>query len=261
MHIRVQPFWLPKRGNSGAEFEDAFKPRRQAERTRVEDFRCAIADGATESSFSDLWARLLVERHYEAPFRDCENLRRRAQSLSAHWWGHIRGKSLPWYAETKAHEGAFSSFLGLWIHDIRSDSIQPRAWQSIAIGDSCLFHVREDALRKAFPLEHSQDFGNSPVLLSSNLSRNRIVWESTRSWADEWEDGDTFFLATDALAAWFLRSHERGEKPWRTLLRFVRDKQGHTNDEFREWIGHLRDDGAIRNDDVTLLVVQIHGDI
>jgi hypothetical protein len=55
----AQAFWLPKAGNSDSEYEDAFFPRR-LKRRNGRRLRFAVADGATETSFSGVWARLLV---------------------------------------------------------------------------------------------------------------------------------------------------------------------------------------------------------
>ena len=53
MTLSVRAFWLPKKGNSIEEYEDAFD-------YSITDHRFAIADGATESSFAGEWARSLV---------------------------------------------------------------------------------------------------------------------------------------------------------------------------------------------------------
>ena len=52
MPVGSRTFWLPRRGNSPDEYEDAFA---------VDDAsgRYAVADGATEGCFTGLWARLL----------------------------------------------------------------------------------------------------------------------------------------------------------------------------------------------------------
>jgi hypothetical protein len=69
-----------------------------------------------------------------------------------------------------------------------------------------------------------------------------------------WQPGDAFYLMTDALACWFMRETEEGRTPWRVL------RDLNTSDEvkpFREWVETLRAEGAMRNDDVTLLRVDI----
>ncbi len=67
----------------------------------------------------------------------------------------------------------------------------------------------------------------------------------------DWRTGDTFFLATDAMGAWFLRSYEQGTPPWRVLDRFA------TPDTFAAWVDALRQERALRNDDVTLMRVDV----
>ena len=52
--------WLPKDGNGPEEYEDAF-------RSLPEQGRFAVADGATETSFSGIWAAALVAAFAQAP--------------------------------------------------------------------------------------------------------------------------------------------------------------------------------------------------
>ena len=59
MHVFAQPFWAPKQGNEDNEYEDAFWPRKSIEH-RATSFHCAVADGATETSYSGIWAKQLV---------------------------------------------------------------------------------------------------------------------------------------------------------------------------------------------------------
>ena len=59
MQVRTQAFHVPKRGNAETEYEDAYFPEIAPER-EVSGFRCAVADGASESAFASVWARLLV---------------------------------------------------------------------------------------------------------------------------------------------------------------------------------------------------------
>ena len=53
MPIGSRAFWLPRRGHGPAEYEDALAIDDRAG-------RYAVADGASEGCFTDLWARLLV---------------------------------------------------------------------------------------------------------------------------------------------------------------------------------------------------------
>jgi hypothetical protein len=56
----IAAFWCQKAGNGVEEYEDAWSVR-QVEETA--GCRVAIADGATESSYSKIWATLLVESY------------------------------------------------------------------------------------------------------------------------------------------------------------------------------------------------------
>jgi hypothetical protein len=63
-------------------------------------------------------------------------------------------------------------------------------------------------------------------------------------------EGDDFYICTDALAAWFLGRAERGERPWDILRDF-----GEL--DFRDWLCCVRRSGEIRNDDVTLIHIDV----
>src|SRR6266513_307758 len=70
----------------------------------------------------------------------------------------VAAKPLPWYAEEKMRSGAFSSLAGLTLHGPAAEETGDGAggaWESFAVGDSCLFQVRADELIVAFPLGSS----------------------------------------------------------------------------------------------------------
>ena len=62
---------------------------------------------------------------------------------------------------------------------------------------------------------------------------------------------DQFIMATDALAEWFLRTCEKGERPWSEL-----DKIG-TAEHFHEFIKSLRQAGGIKDDDVSIIRIDL----
>ena len=64
MDAFVQVFSVPKFGNTEDEYEDAVA-------FSLPDQRFAIADGATESSFSDRWAQSLVKESGERGYWRC----------------------------------------------------------------------------------------------------------------------------------------------------------------------------------------------
>jgi len=251
MHILAEIFWLPKAGNSLEEYEDAYWPERQLDRD-VQRFSFAVADGATETSFSGLWAKMLV-RAYCKGHLGVKKLPQFLPRLRHTWFKELSTKSLPWYAEEKLRSGAFSSLLGLTVEAPRNGSRAAR-WQAVAIGDSCLFQVRGGDLITAFPLTHSGQFNSRPILLSSNSDSSNHSVENLIHAEGVWETEDAFYLMTDALACWFFETVERGEKPWK-ILRGLE-----TSDQvapFSVWITELRNTKAIRNDDVTLFRINV----
>jgi hypothetical protein len=257
--LSVGAFWLPKAGNTVAEYEDAFEFSVAA--------RCfAVADGATDSAFAGRWARSLVRAFANSPpprpWGAHAVLEPWLEPLQGAWRDSIAWDRLPWYGLEKAREGAFSSLIGLAFVDggslckpvaaDRPPTTELR-WHAVAVGDSCLFHVRDDTLLAAFPLNCAAQFGNRPLLLSSNPANNRRVWEEVWLAEGDCQSEDTFFLATDALAQWFLSQHEAGVKPWVTLGDLKAEA------DFALFIAQLRQQQVIRNDDTTLLSVRLVG--
>ena len=96
MWICTQAFHVPKRGSVESEYEDAFFPDREFQRD-LSEFRCAVADGASESAFSGEWARLLV-RGYCRRRVSLERLQRR-------WLRFVTRRPAPWYLEAKIKRG------------------------------------------------------------------------------------------------------------------------------------------------------------
>ena len=80
MQILVEGFWLPKAGNTEDEYEDALSPKKTQGKLERKFPRFAVADGATESSFSGLWAQLLVDSNSHGPLT-AMNIRRRIKEL------------------------------------------------------------------------------------------------------------------------------------------------------------------------------------
>jgi hypothetical protein len=234
MRISARALFLPKRGSDEAEYEDAFYPGDGVYETE-HGFRCAVADGATESAFARLWARLLV--------RSFGRRRWSHERLRTIWRRAMRGKTLPWYLQAKAHEGAHAAFVGLSIRNGGG----PHTWRALAVGDSCLFHVRDGALLQTGPVASAAAFDNSPFLLSSAASD---LHDGARILGGQWEYGDTFYLATDALAAWILGEHEADRPPWPALDAL--DAEG-----FVAFVDALRGSGELHNDDTTLLRVEV----
>ena len=123
-------------------------------------------------------------------------------------------------------------------------------WRSAAMGDTCLFHVRDGRLQAAFPLSESGSFDTSPALLGSGDTDPGPIVDHVRLAGGTVAEGDDFFVCTDAMAAWFLARSEEGGTPWETL----RDL---SEIGFAEWVAEARRTSGLHNDDVTLVHVDI----
>jgi hypothetical protein len=228
----------PKRGNTTAENEDAWAadPARR---------RFAVADGASEASWSGLWARLLTSAFLTArtPWEETNWLDEPRQA----WSGQVDKLDLSWYAEMKRTQGAFATFLGFSIRPPGSGS--SGRWRALVIGDSCLLRIREGRPPRAFPLTHSDQFGNHPELLGSRAAGPPAFAHDRGSCLP----GDRFYLMTDALAQWFLHGCEQGHKPWNDLEPLLAQPEGQA--AFAAWVDARREQNELRNDDVTVLAI------
>jgi len=256
MQVFLTTFRLPKSGNTSEEYEDACYPERSGD-YQGNLLRFAVADGASEGMLSGEWARVLVKVSCRTLGEDFSGFLERSYRAWQDWervylrTREKRGRPIAWFEDSGLQTGAFSTLLGLTFAD--SGGL-PGKWTAIAVGDTCLFHVRGESLVAKFPVEHSSEFSNRPFLVGSNPTRNRGLLEALRKIEGDWGIDDRFYLMTDALACWCLRELEQGQKPWAIL----RDLD--TRDQmmpFEDWIGELRANRQIRNDDVTLVRIDV----
>ena len=244
----IEAFSCPKAGNAVEEYEDAWCARRlTGERAGS---RIGVADGATESSYSRLWAALLVDCWTRDASTGAEFFDHLAAARRL-WRLRVRNRPLPWYAEEKARHGAFAAFLGLEL------DAAAKAWRAVAVGDCCLFHLDSVRLQmrlvQAFPLTRSTEFGSTPYLVGSDPTGNRDIATWTRTSSGSLRDQDVLLLATDALSAWLLRREEEGRPVWRWVTAGLRGQAW-----FEGLVEKAREDG-VRNDDMTVVRITFNG--
>jgi hypothetical protein len=243
-------FSMPKEGNTPAEYEDAFWPRAALSFDSV-PIRLAVADGATETSFSGLWARLLVTAYGRGRLAE-KDWNVDLPRIRRVWRRAVGQRRLPWYAEEKLRAGAYSSLLGLTILSSQPPGAREGTWRALAVGDSCLIQARGDDMISSFPFSCSNEFNSRPLLVSSLDSQHEAESEA-QSMSGRWAAGDAFFLMTDALAGWCLRGREAGEQVFDGLRSIG------TQTQFESLVAELRgavdDEGLprLKNDDVTLV--------
>lgn len=265
MDLLVRSFRLQKAGNLFEECEDKSYPKclnKKQEVRRIaaqHRFAFGIADGATESMLSREWAEILVKAFCRS--RDSQmDIRFVVEKASEDWSFWIkdyiakrerRNKPIKWYEEPGLKAGSFSTLLGLVFVDL--DGFTGGTWQALAVGDSCLFHIRDGSLIQDFPIESSSAFGNRPSLIASNPARNRNLIESCNVTSGEWLAHDRFYLMTDALACRFMQESDAGNSPWLSYP-FVNDNKAA---DFEIWVDGLRMAKKMKNDDVTLIAIEV----
>ncbi len=237
--LRWRALRLPKHGHTAEEYEDAWAADPGAG-------RFAVADGASESAFAGLWARLLVDGFLAA--RRPRDLAGWLDEARRRWSAEVMGLELPWYAEMKRAEGSFATLLGLRMRG--ATPIHAARWRAVAVGDSCLVRMRNNGPVRAFPLGRSSEFDNQPRLIGSRGEMPRGARYASGSLAP----GDRLFLMTDALAQWFLRACEDGGRPWEEIAPLLAAASAET--AFASWVEGLRGSGGLRDDDVTLLTLE-----
>ena len=231
-----RPFRVPKSEHGLDECQDAAA-------IDVPRGRFAVADGASESAQSGLWARLLVDAFVRGDGGPWPGWIAPLQKV---WADSVRvsdGETLPWFLEGRYRDGAFATFLGLWLDGPH--------WKAVAVGDSCLFHVRESRLVASYPLEHSSQFDSTPWLIGSRASPDDVPARQAHHFAGSWRAGDRLFLMTDALACWFMKSAEDGDEPWQAVERLLPQ----SDRTFADWVNLLRTAKVLKNDDTTLVAV------
>lgn len=266
MGVSVRYFRLQKAGNVFEECEDCAYPKILSGRDCKDkllsgaSMSFAVADGATEGMFSGKWAEMLV-RAYCRPINKGADPFDFLESAFRAWkiWIRLyliernrRNKPIKWFEEPGLEAGAFSTLLGITLEDSGNPGI--KKWRAFAAGDSCLFQVRKNDLLYKFPVESSESFGNRPFLIRSKAVFNEKFLEACKTAEEDCLVGDVFYLMTDALACWFLKEYEANNLPWVALSNFT------TNIKvFQEWVDRLRDEKNMRNDDVTLVRIEVTG--
>jgi hypothetical protein len=103
---------------------------------------------------------------------------------------------------------------------------------------------------QSFPVARSADFGNRPDLIGSR----RAGGDCSRRAQGRWRAKDRFLLMTDALAQWFLSRVEAKADPLAQMNALLAEA---SPEAFILWVEMRRQQGSLRNDDVTLIVVDV----
>jgi hypothetical protein len=254
-YAQVVVFHEAKVGSEHHEWEDGagYDP---GDPTTGRAARFIVVDGATEAYDSIRWVGQLVDSFLGIPRTD------EAPALTDpamdDWFGRMQDRwreNAPTtfgsiFEERKFHDdGSFATLLGCEVSGL--DSARPR-WSAVALGDTVLFQVRGDRVLAQFPALTPEDFGINPEgVFTQPAARGRMRAGLAHA-GGELAVGDRLFLATDALADWIVRTGpDYGGQLWRTL------DELHHPARFRRVVADRRLTGEMKNDDVTLMRVEI----
>lgn len=235
---------MSKLGNRESDYEDSFS-------YDLEKMKFAIADGASNSIFSDVWSRSLTESFIT---EDVDLFSQSVQTVvqtvmdkaRSKWYSSINWTTLPWFTKNKSVNGSYSTILFCQLRERDSEHLQMRI---IAVGDSCLFKIRGDDITFSFPLTYISQFNISPDLVWSGRGypfpeKSPSKYPVTRVMDGVVEASDQLVFATDSVSVLLLSD----PNPM-TLVTEIIEKR------FTEKLIKAIDSGKIKNDDVTLALV------
>lgn len=227
-------FSAQKDGQEPKDYEDAWMRRGK---------KFAFSDGATEGYRAKEFAQILVRTFVESPIftQEVADWLEWLRKPIAEWIRGIDWANLPWFAQAKAERGSMATLLGLAFADW--------TWQAVAVGDICMFHIRNLAVVQTFPLTDPKEFGFTPALVLTKLDRDQESLRSLKMTQGDCEAGDMFLVLTDAMAAWLMTIIANGDvAETESVLRFLSRL---TQRQFIALVQELRANGGMKNDDVT----------
>ena len=214
-----------------------------------------LADGVASGLFSRSWATILTESALaDAPDpADKDAWRQWLAERRAAWSAGIDVDRLAWFQKAKLKDGTFSTLLAvrlLPVDGAAPDDPPGFNIRGYAVGDTCLFYVREGKALRTFPIETAAEFEANPVVIGSvDLNRDELV--GFHRFEECGRPGDLLVLATDAVAAWAVRRAESGQPPaWENYWDMPEET-------WQAEVMSLREQRQMRYDDATLLLLRI----
>ncbi len=217
----------------------------------------AVADGASEGPFTARWAATLVEAA-------CRPRQGRPSPFLTGWrqatWNRALGErfswaarqfegtlpvSLPWYQELCLERGVAATFL------VGRVDLCRHTLTVASVGDSLLAWWSPNGHVETFPFKHPDQFPRFPAALIYERGRLLQPYPAFHDYA-HYRDGIPIFLAvmTDALGLWFVQELVNGGHPHEELLAC-------TADTFAAWVAEKRATGLLRDDDTTVLLLEV----
>ena|GEM_PF-7054891 len=240
--FKIKQFQITKLGNSEEEYEDYA----QVSSENDSFLRVAVADGATESLFSDIWAKLIVEKFIENGSLETSQLQQVYQSFIEETNSRIENapEMRRWTMYNKMERGTHATIAAI-------EFLNSESFRITTLGDSCVFYGENNSEIKMLPELSPEDFGNSPQL----ICHLPPTWEGLKNkWIKQevtLEGAFKILLCTDALACWLTQSLPKDPTVWEKLFKL--DSQ----ESFTNLINDLRSQQVLKNDDVTLVTIDV----
>lgn len=256
--IMKKEYLTSKKGEPLKNCQDAYE-------INDEFFRYAVADGATREYFSAKLAQELVNRfcfdgdEVNKDIFKNEKYEAWLNPIQKKWLAYVEdiveNKKVNFVVKNrfnKQHSGA-STFVGLELDRERL------MFKAMIIGDSCLFHIRDKEIVECYLIDDYQEFDNSPdfffsrdAILNDENSIEKREFTKPNIVAKNFENGDYFLLATDAISKWLLTQKHKGKwkEIWKGLLQEDKDWYDKLIENYRE-----DKDNKLDDDDVTILIL------
>ncbi|MFE0250057.1 hypothetical protein [Streptomyces sp. NPDC059010] len=219
--------------------------------------RAAVCDGASRAFASGRWATLLARAflvtELDGPDRSGPEALDGWLHESRGLWAQQTTQSAeaPVYIRGALARGSAATFVGVDTRDVTSTRVGTgplMEYRAFAVGDSCLFHLREGRPTELFPLDRPDQFDTHPDLVSTRAEASASLAPVLRTTEGACGPDDVLLLMTDALAQWALEAaaDEHGSTVWTFL-----EQAG--SDEFGVRVRELRASRAMKEDDVSLV--------
>lgn len=209
--------------------------------------RVVLSDGASESFDAKSWANLVVDYFLESDPSD-EELGSCIRSYEGLYDPHV----LSWSKAAAYERGSFATLL------IAQDDHDRSTVTVTTLGDSFAVWCIGNDVIETTPYVSADQFTQKPTLLAtrpelnSEMSINELGTWSRIEWCYEQHDTCLLLCMTDALGAWLLNSREQGSLDAFERLSQIRDQK-----ELLELVEVERASGAMRRDDVTLIIATL----
>jgi hypothetical protein len=207
--------------------------------------RFAVACGDPDSVHADLWSRVLVEDFVDTELEQPAAWSKWLPPVQMKWTAAVAETNEP-LRKNPEHE-ARATFLGLVLHGRRWLG---RRWEAIAVGDCCLFQVRDGLLQRMFPLSRAAAFSAPSQAIGARTSFEPVLRKHEARAEGDWAEGDQFWLLTRSLARWFLEQVDAWQRPWDALEALLRKQAAER--AFLTWVAELRERGAADGDAIAL---------